>query len=87
MATYPAAPSDFTPSQRRAWNSLIEVLEARDKIYHKGLIGDDYVVSGAVTVSTAIDLASVTVTATTQTVAKLLKDLKNFGVLDMSNPL
>ena len=79
---YPPAPKDFTPDQRRAWNSLIDTLEARERFYVQGPIGTAYKVSGATTVSITVDLASINVTATTQMLVKLIKDLKNAGALN-----
>lgn len=84
VAPLPTAPKDFTPEQRRKWNLLIETLENRDRLYHQGLIGNGYTVSGTVPTTATIDLASIEVTATTRMLVKLIKDLRSQGILDVT---
>ena len=79
----PRAPRDWPDADKRIWNELVEAIEKRERFYHKGLVGNQYTVSGTPPVSATVDLTSIEVTATTRTVAKLLKDLRAAGILDV----
>lgn len=71
---YPDAPPDLPPKAQKSWNDLVRILVLKDQ-QSLSLFGTRYTVSGTVTVECTLDLGSITLTATTQALAKLLKDM------------
>lgn len=79
----PRAPQGVDPQITAAHNELVRILGHFFQTVHFGISGDQYTVSGNVTTSITVDLGSVTLTATTQALARLLLDLKKSGIIMM----
>jgi hypothetical protein len=65
------------------WNESMRILSQFHNIVHKGLVGQEYTVSGTVPVSAHVDMTSITVTAVAETLTRLLIDLKKSGILEV----
>lgn len=81
----PRAPESLPPDVQKAWNGLVHALRLHFKKIPYGYAGNGYVVSGTTTATGALDLANPQVTATTQTLAKLLSDLSHHGIIILEN--
>lgn len=65
----------------RQWNESLRILSQFHQKVHQGMIGTEYTVSGTAPTSATIDLGNINLTATTQTVAKLLHNMAQSGIL------
>lgn len=81
-ARYPNAPQSMPEDQQRAWNQLVQILEAKDR---QRALGKNYTITTATGIPTSATLvttsASYTVTATTNALIKLINDMKGSGLL------
>lgn len=79
----PQAPSELPPNVARAWNELVRVISQEFNAPLR--LGTDYILVGtsAVPASVSINVTSPNLSATTQTLAKLLMDLKKAGMLTL----
>jgi len=80
-APLPQAPATLPPDVARAWNELVRVIS--QEFASPLRLGTDYIAVGvsAIPVSVSINVTSPNLSATTQTLAKLLIDLKKAGML------
>lgn len=66
---------------QRKWGELIRALRQRDNQTPLGPAATGYIVSGTVTTGRGLDLATPSVTATTEILGRLIADLKDKGIL------
>lgn len=77
----PQAPDGLPPEVARAWNELVRVVTQEFNTPNR--LGTNYILVGtsAVSATVSINVTSPNLSATTEALAKLLKDLKKAGML------
>lgn len=81
--SFPAAPPDWDPSSRDAWNRLIKVLEQSDLFDLGRRTRPQFVVKGTVSAPVTLDLSTATLPELVNTVGKLLFALQSSNFVDV----
>jgi hypothetical protein len=81
--SFPAAPSDWDPSSRDAWNRLIKVLEQSDLFDLGRRTRPQFVVKGTVSAPVTLDLSTATLPELVNVVGKLLFALQSSNFVDV----
>lgn len=83
---YPLPPRSMDLEVARAWAELIRILKLKDAQTLIGVAGNgQYTIDGTIPVSVTLDMANITVTATTEALVKLLEDLAKGGILKITH--
>lgn len=79
----PAAPAEWDPSSRDAWNRLIKVLEQSDLFDLGRRTRPQFIIQGTVSAPLTVDMTNPSVTALTNVVGKLLLALQSSNFVDV----
>ncbi len=82
---YPGPPTNWSASDREAWNQLIGALQRRDTIERARNNTRKFFIKGTVSAPVTVDLASPSVTALTLIVANLLEVLNDAALVNSRN--
>ena len=81
----PDAPLSWDPEAQSRWTELKRFLDDMQVRMHSGVVGYDYVIAGSVPTTTSLDVATPNLAEVTRTLAKLLNDLADAGIIDARN--
>lgn len=80
LPEFPNSPEDL----RFSWNEMVRVLGLFHGRIPSTPCGTGYTIIGTIPTSVVLDLTSITVTATAQVLAKLLHNLGQCGIIEVS---